>query len=77
MKRNITIQLEASTIKKARVVAAKRSTSLSRLVAQEIERAANQQDDYARAEVVTLNYLAHPFHLGGAVLPSRESLHER
>jgi predicted HicB family RNase H-like nuclease len=38
--RNLTIQLDESTVKKARVVAARRSISISRLVSEEIEEAA-------------------------------------
>ena len=78
MNRNITVQLDAATIQKARVVAAKQSTSLSRLIANEIERAAGRDDDYERAKEVVLGYLNRPFKLGSkAATLSRESLHER
>lgn len=77
MKRNITVQLDAEIINKARVVAAKRSTSISSLVAQQIEQAAAQDDDYQRAQTKALEYLENPFHLGSISMPSRESLHER
>lgn len=38
MKRNLTVQLEEETVAKARVLAARRSTSVSKLVAQEIDK---------------------------------------
>lgn len=77
MKRNLTVQLDESVIKKARVVAARRSTSISRLVSEEIERAAAQDTTWQTAKKAALAQLDHPFRLGGGKLPDRESLHER
>lgn len=77
MKRNLTVQLDEITIKKARLVAARRSTSISRLVAREIERAVAADSAYQQASVMALSRLDRPFHLGGGSLPDRESLHER
>jgi hypothetical protein len=77
MKRNLTIQLDEATISKARVVAAKRLTSISGLVTKEIERAVTEDDAYQQALMVALNQLDRPFHLGGGALPDREVLHER
>ena len=77
MKRNITVQLDEVTINRARVVAARRSISISRLVTEEIERAAKQEDAWLVAKKRALARLKHPRHLGGGVLPSRESLHDR
>ena len=37
MKRNITVQLDEATVQKARVVAAKRGSSISRLLTEQIE----------------------------------------
>ncbi|HTE57200.1 MAG TPA: DUF6364 family protein [Verrucomicrobiae bacterium] len=39
MKRNLTVQLDETTIRDAKIVAAKRSMSLSRLVSEEIRKA--------------------------------------
>ena len=77
MKRNITIQLDELVIKKARVVAARRSTSISRLVSDEIERAAKKDITWQVAKKAALAQLNQPFHLGGGALPTREALHER
>lgn len=38
MKRNLTVQLDDETVRKAKVLAARRSTSVSKLVAHEIAR---------------------------------------
>lgn len=50
MKRNLTVQLDDETLAKARVLAARRSTSVSKLVAQEIERLVGQDESYQRAK---------------------------
>jgi hypothetical protein len=77
MKRNLTVQLDETTIKQARIVAARRSTSLSRLLVTEIERAVSEDMVYQRALVAALNRLDKPSHLGGGTLPARDALHER
>ncbi len=77
MKRNLTVQLDKTTIDKARVLAARRSTSISRLVADEITRLVAEDDGYSRARATALAHLDRGFHMGGGQLPDRESLHER
>jgi len=77
MKRNLTVQLDEDTVTKARVLAARRSTSVSRLVAQEIQRLVGEDDAYQRARTVALGHLSRGFHLGGDSLPDRNALHER
>lgn len=46
---NLTIQLDADVIRRARVAAARRGTSVSALVARELERLAEQDDRYEEA----------------------------
>lgn len=77
MNRNLTIQLDENTIKNARVVAARRSISISKLVSEEIKKASDAEDYWITAKRTALNQLQRPFHLGGHKLPSRESLYER
>jgi ribosomal protein S3 len=77
MKRNLTVQLDEATINKARVLAARRSTSVSRLVAEEITRLVEEDDRYRRARDTAIRRLDRGFHMGGGELPDRESLHER
>jgi hypothetical protein len=77
MQRNVTVCLDEETIAKARVVAAKRRTSLSGLLVQEISRLAAQDEAYAEAKAAALRRMARGAHLGGGRLPARESLHDR
>ena len=77
MKRNLTVQLDEDTVAKAKVLAARRSTSVSKLVAHEIHRLVADDDAYQRAKSTALAQLDRGFHLGGGNFPDRETLHER
>jgi hypothetical protein len=77
VKRNLTVHLDEDVIGKARVLAARRATSVSRLVAAEIERLVDEDDTYQRARASALSHLAEGFALGGGPLPDRASLHDR
>jgi len=77
MKRNLTVQLDEETVTKAKVLAAHRSTSVSKLVAHEIQRLVAEDDAYQRARTVALAHLKRGFHLGGDALPDRNAIHER
>ncbi len=78
MHRNLTVRLDESTIRKAKVVAAKRATSVSRLVADEIDRLVREDEAYEQARVEALADLDSGFDLGtGGHLPSREATYDR
>jgi len=77
MKRNITVQLDDATVQKARVAAARRGRSISRLLTEQIEALARQDDDYDRAMQDALAGLDRGFDLGGGPYPAREDLHDR
>jgi hypothetical protein len=77
MKQNVTISLDRQTIRKAKIVAARRETSISGLLAQQIEILVGEEEAYERAERQAVALLDEGFHLGGAAPTSREELHER
>ncbi len=76
-KQNVTISLSRQVLKKARILAARRETSISGLLAQEVEFLVGQEEAYERAENQALALLDKGFHLGGVIRVSREDLHER
>lgn len=76
-KRNVTVSLTPQTIQKAKVLAAKHSTSISGLLAQQIEVLVGAEEAYEQAERAALTLLEKGFHLGGGIHASREELHER
>jgi hypothetical protein len=76
-KQNITISVSRETVRKARILAARRSTSISRLLAEQIEILVGAEEAYARAESSALALLDEGFHLGGPITASRDDLHDR
>jgi len=76
-KQNLTISLDREVIRKAKIVAARRSTSISGLVARQIEILIGEEEAYERAERQAMTLLDQGFHLGGAKPASRDELHER
>ncbi|MGD8932406.1 MAG: hypothetical protein PVI52_07540 [Chromatiales bacterium] len=77
MKQNITISIDRELIRKARVVAARRGTSVSGLLADELTRTLAEDDAYQLAQRQAIVMLDEGFHMGGQPLPSRDELHER
>jgi hypothetical protein len=75
-KRNLTIQLDETVIRHARVVAAHRGLSLSALVAQQLTQLAEADERYERARAVALDALAGA---AGGGIPNwrREELYDR
>ena len=76
-KQNLTVSLSLQTVQKARVLAARRSTSISGLVAEEIERLVSEDEAYERASRQATALLEPGFHFGSAARVSRDELHER
>jgi predicted transcriptional regulator len=75
-RQNLTVQLDRDTIRKAKVLAARRGTSVSALVAAQIQESVRAEDAYEAARRSALELLERGFHLGGKRL-SRDELHER
>ncbi len=76
MKQNITLSLDSELLKSARVLAAERGTSVSKLLAVELERLVRDEQAYRSARKQALSILDQGLHLGGG-RPDRSSLHER
>jgi hypothetical protein len=76
-KQNITISLSRQVLKKAKVLAARRETSISGLIAKQIEFLVGEEDEYVLAERQAIALLDKAFHLGGIIRARREELHDR
>ena len=76
-KQNITISLSPEMIKKAKVLAAQRSTSISGLLAEQIESLVDSEEAYERSQRAALVLLEKGFRLGGMITARRDELHER
>jgi predicted transcriptional regulator len=76
-KQNLTVSLSPQIVQKAKVLAAKRSTSISGLLATQIEAMVAEDDAYESAHRAALDLMERGFHLGGVHSISRDELHER
>lgn len=76
-KQNVTISLSRQVLKKAKILAARRETSISGLLAQEIEFLVGDDEAYERAEKQAVALLDQGFHMGGVIRVGRDELHER
>jgi hypothetical protein len=76
-KQNVTVSLDRKTIQKAKIVAARRSTSISGLLAHQIEILVGEEEAYERAERHAMTLLDQGFHLGGQIRAGRDELHDR
>lgn len=76
-KRKLTIRLDRETIRKAKALAAKRSVSLSALLARQIETLSNECGSYEHAKREAFALLDKGFRLGGEIRVPRDELHER
>jgi hypothetical protein len=62
---------------KGQILAARRGITISRLLAQQIERLVRETEEYGRAKRRALALLKKGFHMGGVIPASREDLHLR
>ncbi|MFI9812412.1 DUF6364 family protein [Saccharothrix variisporea] len=76
VKRNITLQLEEEVIQQAKVVAARKNTSVSALLAEQVRVLAAKDERYEQAKKRALDALERPTGRG-VVAWTREELYDR
>ena len=74
---NITVKVNAALAREAKVLAARRGTSLSRLVADQLETLVNNDQAYAAAKRRALRRLKRGYDLGWRASTNRAALHDR
>lgn len=77
MKQNITLSIDKDLIRKSKVIAAQRETSVSKLLSGELEKLIRHSEQYECAKKRAFSNLKAGFHFGGKIIASREELHER
>ncbi len=77
MKQNITLRLDKDLIKKGKIIASKKETSLNRLLSEFLKQIVEEEDYYEQCKKKALNLLDKGFHFGGKITYTREELHER
>ena len=76
-KQNLTISLTKETLRKAGVLAARRATSISSLVEDQIESLVKEEEALEQAQRQASTLLDQGFHLGGTIRAGRDEWHER
>ncbi|MEI8313243.1 MAG: hypothetical protein WCH98_21035, partial [Verrucomicrobiota bacterium] len=64
-RQNLTVALSPETVRKAKLVAARRNTSVTRLLAEFVEKLVGDEERYETARRAALAYLEQGFPLGG------------
>jgi hypothetical protein len=77
MKQNITLSLEKELIKKGKIVAAKKETSISKMLGELLKEIVDKEDQYEAAKRNALQLLHQGFNLGGGITWKREDFYER
>jgi predicted transcriptional regulator len=73
----VTITLSTQTVQKVQMLAEKRSTSVSDLLAEQVEALIGTDEAYEKARQSALKRLQQGFHLGGGPYATRDELHDR
>jgi hypothetical protein len=77
MKTNITLKLDASLLREARILAAEEDTSISAMLAARLEQIVRERKAYRRAHKRALARLREGMDLRWTPPNSRDELHER
>jgi HSP90 family molecular chaperone len=77
IKQNLTVSLSRQILKKAKILAAARETSISKLLAEQIEILVGEEEAYEKAQRQAIALLDRGFHLGGVIRSARDEWHER
>lgn len=77
--RNVTLALPDELVKKVKILAAQRDTSISAMLAAQLQRLADEEDGYLAAMDDLMADLRRGYNLGtqGQIQSDRDSLHER
>jgi len=77
MKTNITLKLDRDLLRKVRVIAAEKDTSVSALLAEQLEKAVRDRDGYDDAKRRALARMKQASNLGYTPPASRYEFYER
>jgi hypothetical protein len=77
MKQNVTLSVEKDLIKKGKVVAARKDSSISKMLAGLLKDMVENEDRYEAAKRSAIQLLKKGLHLGGKTTWKREDLYER
>jgi len=77
MKTNITLKVDRDLLRRVKVLAAEKDTSVSALVTAQLEKAVRERDGYEQAKRRALARLKRGYNLGYKPPASRDEFYER
>jgi hypothetical protein len=77
MKKNVTVKIDADLLREARILAAEQGSSISAIVATQLEKAVRERTDYEKARRKALALMRKGFDLRYKPPASRDELYER
>ena len=77
MKQNITLSVDKDLIKKGKIIAAQKDTSVSKLLSEQLRQLVEDKEKYETAKRSALQTLKRGYHLGGKITWKREDLYDR
>jgi len=77
MKQNITLSVDKELIKKGKIIAAQKDTSISKMLGEKLKLLVEDEEQYETAKRSALQALKKGYHLGGKITWKREELYER
>ena len=77
MKQNITLSVDKELIKKGKVIAAQKDTSVSKMLSEQLRQLVEDNEQYETAKRSALQTLKKGYRLGGKITWKREDLYER
>ena len=77
MKNNITLRVDADLIREAKVLAARQGTSVSAMLAEQLEELIRLEKAYEAASARALRRIQKGWDLGWTPVRDRQELHER
>jgi len=77
VKTNVTLKLDRNLLRKIRVLAAERDTSISALMSEQLEKALREHDGYEQAKRRALTKMNQASNLGYTPPASRDEFYDR
>jgi hypothetical protein len=77
MKTNITLRMDAQLVREAKILAARRGTSVSGMLAKQLEELVRSDKAYEDARKRAVRRIRKGFDLGWKPVKDRQELHER
>ena len=77
MKQNITLSVDKELIKRGKVIAAQKDTSISKMLGEKLKLLVEDEEQYETARRSALQTLKKGYRLGGEITWKREDLYER